>query len=123
MRKELQPRLGLPLVIDSDRVGYVAGEQRMDVAKELNDVVFLSVGTGIAAGIISNGQLLRGAAGIAGAAGWFALSSDLKDMYRQVGCWEAEAARTSLGAAPSARLSRRGHCTRSPLRCRGPERD
>jgi glucokinase len=96
LREELRKRLRLPVVIDNDRMGYVAGEQWMGVAKGLKDVVFLSVGTGIGAGILADGRLLRGSTGIAGAAGWFALGSDFKEIYRQLGCWEAEAAGPAL---------------------------
>ena len=78
--------------IDSDRAGYVLGEQWLGVAQGLSDVVFLAVGTGIGAGIISGGRLIRGAGGIAGAVGWFALNPQLEDIYRQTGCWESESA-------------------------------
>lgn len=95
-RFELERELKLPVVIDSDRAGYVTGERWMGAAKGLKDVVFLSVGTGIGAGILAGGQLLRGAGDIAGAAGWFALNPDLQDAYRSIGCWEAEAAGPAL---------------------------
>lgn len=78
--------------IDSDRAGYVLGEQWLGVAQGLSDVVFVAVGTGIGAGIISGGRLIRGAGGIAGAVGWFALNPQLEDIYRQTGCWESESA-------------------------------
>src|SRR3974377_243210 len=68
LRAMLAGRLAVPVTIDSDRAGYVAGEQWMGVARALRDVVFMAVGTGIGVGIISGGQLLSGAHGIAGAA-------------------------------------------------------
>lgn len=95
-RSELIRELNLPLTIESDRSGYVLGEQWMGAAKGLSDVVFLSIGTGIGAGIIAGGQLLLGSGGIAGAVGWFALRPDLTEMDRKVGCWEAEAAGPAL---------------------------
>lgn len=93
---ELGERLALPVVIDSDRAGYVLGEQRFGAARGLKDVIFLAVGTGIGAGILSDGRLVRGAGDIAGAVGWFALNPARREIYAQVGCWEAESAGPGL---------------------------
>ena len=82
----------LPIVIDSDRSGYVLGEAWLGAARGLTDVVFVAIGTGIGAGILSGGAVIRGAHGIAGAAGWFALDPDWRDAYGRTGCWEAESA-------------------------------
>jgi glucokinase len=96
LRAELERRLALKIVVDSDRAGYVIGERWMGIARGLNDIVFLSVGTGIGAGILAGGQLIRGHSDIAGAVGWFALNPSRHEIYRQVGCWEAEAAGPGL---------------------------
>jgi glucokinase len=92
LRDLLAGGLSIPAVIDSDRAGYVLGEQWLGAARGLRDVVFVAVGTGIGIGILSGGRLISGAHGIAGAAGWFALDPRWKDEYAQVGCWEAESA-------------------------------
>lgn len=96
LRAELERALELPIKIDSDRAGYVTGERWLGAARGLNDVVFLAVGTGIGAGIISSGRLVRGAADISGAVGWFALNPEHRPIYREMGCWEAEAAGPAL---------------------------
>jgi glucokinase len=96
LRTELERSLTLPVVIDSDRAGCVLGEQWRGVARGFDDVVFLGVGTGIGAGIIAGGRLLRGSGDIAGAVGWFALNAQQQKRYRQVGCWEAESAGPGL---------------------------
>lgn len=96
LRTELERSLTLPIVIDSDRAGCVLGEQWLGVARGLDDVVFLAIGTGIGAGIIAGGRLLRGFGDIAGAVGWFALNAPQQEIYRQVGCWEAESAGPGL---------------------------
>lgn len=92
LRDELKHRLPAPVVVDSDRVAYVLGEQWLGAAQGLTDVVFLAIGTGIGAGIIMNGQLYRGIHGAAGAAGWLALDPRKKEIYQEIGCFEAEAA-------------------------------
>ena len=102
-REQLQARLGFPVTIDSDRAGYVLGEQWLGAARGLRDVVFLAVGTGIGAGILAGGRLIRGAQDIAGAVGWFALDPRFQDDYRAMGCWEAEAAGPALARRYGAR--------------------
>jgi glucokinase len=92
LRDELHARLPVPVRIDSDRSGYVLGEQWQGVARGLRDVVFLAVGTGIGAGILAHGRLLRGCAGSAGAVGWLALDPRWREEYGRVGAFEAEAA-------------------------------
>jgi glucokinase len=96
LRSELEQVLKMPVVIDSDRVGYVLGENWMGAAQGLKDVVFLSIGTGIGAGILADGRLLRGAGDIAGAVGWFAFGPQQQELHKLIGCWEAEAAGPAL---------------------------
>jgi glucokinase len=93
---ELRSRLPVPVVIDSDRSGYVLGEQWQGAARDCTDVVFLAVGTGIGAGILSHGRLVRGSGGIAGAVGWFALDPRWREDYGRTGGFEAEAAGPAL---------------------------
>ncbi len=103
LRAELEQMLDIPITIESDRAGYVTGESWLGVARGCNDVVFVAVGTGIGAGIISGGRLIRGAHDISGAVGWFALNPERRDIYREVGCWEAEAAGPALARRIGAR--------------------
>jgi glucokinase len=105
LQRELNEGLPVGIHIDSDRAAYVAGEQWLGTARNLTDVVFVAVGTGIGAGIISGGKVIRGAGDIAGAVGWQALSPDYQDIYSHTGCWETEAAGPALarkGGKPSA---------------------
>jgi glucokinase len=97
LRDELAGKVPGRLVLDSDRAAYVSGEQWLGAARGLNDVIFLAIGTGIGAGIISGGRLIRGTGDIAGAVGWFALDPRKKETYKQVGCFEAECAGPAVG--------------------------
>lgn len=96
VRKVLEAKLPLPVVLGSDRSGYVLGEEWLGAAKGLDNVVFVAVGTGIGAGILCGGRLLEGAHGIAGAVGWMTLNSAWNPKYAQTGCWEWEAAGPAL---------------------------
>lgn len=59
-----------PLYIESDRSCYIMGEQWQGAAKGCTDAIYLAIGTGIGAGILSEGRILKGANDIAGAVGW-----------------------------------------------------
>jgi glucokinase len=92
LREALEAKLAVPVVISSDRSGYVLGEQWLGTARGVEDLVFVAVGTGIGVGILSGGRLIEGAHGIAGAAGWMAVDRAWKQEYAKTGCWETEAA-------------------------------
>jgi len=57
----------IKIKVDSDRSCYILGEVWKGNAKGCNDAIFISVGTGIGAGILINGEVLRGSRDIAGA--------------------------------------------------------
>jgi glucokinase len=90
--KELQNVAGsVPVVIDSDRACYISGEVGYGNAKGCSDAIFIAVGTGIGAGIISGGNIIRGAHDIAGAIGWMALERPFQQKYVACGCFEYNA--------------------------------
>src|SRR6185436_2512379 len=77
--------------IDSDRACYILGEVWRGNARGCRDAIFLSVGTGIGAGILCNNQVLRGAHDIAGAIGWMSLNKPFEKKYISCGCFEYNA--------------------------------
>jgi glucokinase len=81
----------IPVIIDSDRACYILGEVWSGNARGCKDAVFLAVGTGIGAGILVNGEILRGSNDIAGAIGWMALNRPFEDKYTECGCFEYHA--------------------------------
>lgn len=56
-------RFGLPVFVDNDANAAVWGERTFGCCIGANDVVMLTLGTGIGSGIVANGRLLRGATG------------------------------------------------------------
>ena len=92
LRERLSAAIQVPVTIDSDRAGYVLGEQWLGAARGFQDIVFVAVGTGIGVGVISEGRIVRGARGIAGSAGWMAVDPRWREEYAQAGSWEWEAA-------------------------------
>jgi glucokinase len=97
LRDRLAAKTRVPIVLDSDRSAYVLGEQWRGIARGKKDVVFLAVGTGIGAGILSGGRVCRGSKDISGAVGWFALDPRFRDEYAAMGCFEAESSGGSIG--------------------------
>jgi len=81
----------IPVSIDSDRACYILGEMWKGNARGCRNAIFLAVGTGIGAGILADGRILRGANDIAGAIGWLALSKPFRDEYVSCGCFEHNA--------------------------------
>jgi predicted NBD/HSP70 family sugar kinase len=63
----LEGRLGLPVGIDNDDLLAAIGEATIGAAAGCRDVVFLSLGYGLGAGLIVGGRPVRGASNAAGA--------------------------------------------------------
>ncbi len=81
----------IPVLIDSDRACSILGETWQGNAKGCTDAIYLAVGTGIGAGILVNGEILRGSHDIAGAIGWMALNKPFRNRYVECGCFEYHA--------------------------------
>ncbi|MBX3289169.1 MAG: ROK family protein [Acidobacteria bacterium] len=93
---------GSPVFIDSDRACHILGEEWKGAAQGCRNAVYLAVGTGIGAGILADGSILRGAHDIAGAVGWMALERPFDARYVECGCFETNASGEGL-----AKLARR----------------
>ena len=98
LRDALTRAIGVdtPLVIDSDRAAYIAGEAWHGAARGARDAIFVAVGTGIGAGILVDGRILRGHGDIAGAIGWLALDRPFRPAYVECGSFEHQASGPGL---------------------------
>jgi predicted NBD/HSP70 family sugar kinase len=63
---ELEVQLGLPAQVENDINLAALGEQWRGVARGVDDFAFLSIGTGLGAGVVLHGELHRGRHGAAG---------------------------------------------------------
>lgn len=79
---------GLPVVIDSDRACCIMAEVWQGNARGCTDAIFLAVGTGIGAGILADGRILRGVNDIAGSVGWMAAENRFDKRYSSCGNFE-----------------------------------
>jgi glucokinase len=66
---ELADRFGLPVFLDNDVNALALAEWRFGHGRGARSMVALALGTGIGAGIVLDGRLVRGAAGFAGELG------------------------------------------------------
>lgn len=85
--------------VDSDRACAILGETWRGAARGSRNAVFLVVGTGIGAGVLVEGRVLRGVGDAAGAVGWMALDRPFRADYVAGGCFEHHASGTGIAAA------------------------
>ncbi|MEK7831621.1 MAG: ROK family protein [Acidobacteriota bacterium] len=84
------------IAVASGAAAIAAAESWHGAARGKNNVVYLSVGSEIEAGILADGRAFAGASGFAGAAGWLAVGQDFKHEYEAGGCLSAETTLNSL---------------------------
>ncbi|MDZ7821617.1 MAG: ROK family protein [Candidatus Marinimicrobia bacterium] len=88
--QELEAEFGdtATIRIDSDRACCILAETWLGTAQGCRNAIFVAVGTGIGAGILVDGRILRGHGDIAGATGWMALQRPYEEKYDACGCFE-----------------------------------
>jgi glucokinase len=88
----------LPVYIEHDANAGALAEWRFGVGRgrRIRHLVYLTFGTGMGAGIIANGQLLRGASDTAGEVGHVRVADDGPSAFGKTGAWEAFASGVGL---------------------------
>jgi glucokinase len=74
--RQFSDRFGIPVALDNDVHAGALAELRWGAGKESTDFIYLNVGTGISAGLVFNGQLLRGTQNYAGEFGHMVVRPD-----------------------------------------------
>lgn len=69
IRDEIEHRLGTPVLLENDANAAALGEKWMGAGRDVDDLVLLTLGTGVGGGIISAGRVVRGVLGMAGEVG------------------------------------------------------
>jgi glucokinase len=69
LRAEIEKKLGTKVILENDANAAALGEKWMGAGREYDDLVLLTLGTGIGGGIVSGGKVLRGFVGMAGELG------------------------------------------------------
>lgn len=101
VRERLSARYGSPVWVDNDVNILALAEWRSGAAQGHANMVYVKIGTGIGAGLISDGMLHRGAQGCAGDVGHAQVTDDASVICRcgNIGCLEALASGHALGRA------------------------
>lgn len=95
---ELDRRLDRPVRVDNDATCAAWGEHLAGAARDVHDVVCVTLGTGIGAGLIAANELIRGAHGFAGEAGHMIVDPRGPQCpCGRRGCWERFASGSGLG--------------------------
>lgn len=74
--RQVSDRFGIPVALDNDVHAATLAEMRWGLGKESTDFIYVNVGTGISAGLVFNGQLLRGTRNYAGELGHMVVQPD-----------------------------------------------
>lgn len=76
VRDQFQEALGLPFVLDNDANVAALGEYWKGAGAKEDDVIFVTLGTGVGGGVIAGGTLLHGVNGGAGEIGHITVQPD-----------------------------------------------
>jgi glucokinase len=69
VRDEMEKRLGAKVILENDANAAALGEKWIGAGRDYDDLVLLTLGTGIGGGIIYGGKIIRGFVGMAGELG------------------------------------------------------
>lgn len=95
--KLLNEEFGLPVYLEKDCNAAAYGELQKGAGRGLNNIIYVTVSTGIGSGIIVNGRIYHGKHGFAGEFGHICLeSSGRMCSCGNMGCLQAYASGTSI---------------------------
>lgn len=95
--KEMKKRTGLPVYIENDANCAAIGENTCGAAEGEKNVIYVTLGTGVGAGIILNGKIFDGSFGGGGEAGHMVIVAEGEECScGRKGCWEAYASAAAL---------------------------
>ena len=107
LAETLARRLGMPVRLENDGIAACLGEWRFGAGRGRENLVYVTLSTGIGGGAVVDGRLLRGRMGLAGHVGHMTIVRDgVPCPCGNRGCWEAYAAGPAFAARASARAGR-----------------
>lgn len=119
LRDILEQRLSLPVRLANDANAAALGEWAFGAGRGHQNVVYVTISTGIGGGVISEGRLLLGHRGLAAEVGHMTLQPDgPRCNCGNYGCWEALASGTAI-AREGAEAVRAGRSSLLTQMCAG----
>ena len=97
IRDLLEPRVGMPVMVDNDANCAARAELHVGMAAGVQHALLITLGTGIGGALISQGRVVRGAAGMAGEPGHMLVDPNGPECVCGLkGCWERYASGAGL---------------------------
>ncbi len=97
LKAELEARVDLPVVIENDANSAAWGEFRFGAGHDVDDLMLVTVGTGVGGGLVLDGELYRGAFGVGAEIGHLRVVPDgILCGCGHHGCFEQYASGTAL---------------------------
>ncbi len=101
-----EARLGVRTFLGNDANMAAQGEHRFGAGRHAQNMIYITVSTGIGGGLILDGRLYTGADGAAGEVGHMVVDEgSVRCNCGNVGCWESLASGTALAREAVARIA------------------
>jgi glucokinase len=91
-------RFSRPVYVEHDAKAGALAEWMIGAGRGVSNLVFLTLGTGLGAGVICDGRLLHGAGNAAGEVGHWRVATHGPDIYGKQGSWEGYSSGAGLAA-------------------------
>jgi glucokinase len=117
LASRLKRSLEIPVFVESDRNAAIVGESWRGAARGKSDAIVFMIGTGIGAGILSGGRVLRGAHELSGCAGWLTITEAKNVASSGIGELEWLAAGPAIARAAQERLQAGEESSLSQIDC------
>ena len=106
LRKIIKEKYGVDAFLINDAKAAALGEHEFGAGKGINNLICITLGTGIGGGIITGGGLYLGQSGAAGEVGHMTVDvNGPKCVCGNVGCWELFASGTAMEGEAARRLA------------------
>ncbi|HEY7717690.1 MAG TPA: ROK family glucokinase [Pedococcus sp.] len=97
LKRRLEAIVDQPVTIENDANAAAWGEFRFGAGREADDMVLITIGTGVGGGIVNDSRMLRGAYGVGGELGHMrVVPGGLRCGCGNRGCWEQYASGSAL---------------------------
>ncbi|WP_036222446.1 ROK family protein [Mesoaciditoga lauensis] len=87
--EELRKMFDVTVKIEHDAKAEALAEWKLGAGKGFKNIIFLTLGTGLGAGIVINGHLYRGSSNVAGEVGHIRIDEEGPFLYGKEGTWES----------------------------------
>ena len=97
LKERLQEELHLPVVVENDANAAAWGEFTFGAGEDVEDLLMLTIGTGVGGGVVIDGELVRGGFGMGGEVGHIQMVPDgVKCGCGNLGCLESYGSGSAL---------------------------